>query len=203
VSLFPQLRAAVDQAAARSGGIAGFSPVEQAEDAVAAAAGKAARRGRGQGFQLDQAAKTAVEAHAMNTATEYFSQAWDVEDVHGRESYDLLCRRGDQEMRVEVKGTTTAGTEVILTPNEVDHARSYAHTALFILSNIALRKTDDGTVEATGGDRQVLDPWQIDEGTLTPIGFRYQPPDPRYDADLPKAKIIDMIFFQEGRNPIP
>ena len=176
VSLFPQLRAAVDQAAARSAGIAGFSPVEQAEDAVAAAAGKAARRGRGQGFQLDQAAKTAVEAHAMNAATEYFSQAWDVEDVHGRESYDLRCRRGDHEMRVEVKGTTTAGTEVILTPNEVHHARSYAHTALFILSRIALRKTDDGTVEATGGDRYILDPWQIDEGAMTPIGFRYQPP---------------------------
>jgi hypothetical protein len=177
VSLFPQLRAAVDQAALRSAGIAGSSPAEQAEDAVAAAAGKIARRGRAQGFQVDQAAKAAVEARAMNAATEFYSQAWDVQDVHGRESYDLLCRRGDEVMRVEVKGTTTAGVEVILTPNEVDHARRYPHTVLFILSGIALRKADDGTVEATGGDRLVLDPWHIDDGTLTPIGFRYQPPD--------------------------
>ena len=59
----------------------------------------------------------------MNAATEFYSQAWDVEDVHGRESYDLLCRRRAGEMRVEVNGTTTAGAEVILTPNEVHHAR--------------------------------------------------------------------------------
>lgn len=170
ISLFPRLRAAVGQAEARSARIAGFSPVEQAEDAVAAAAGKTARRGRGQGFQVDQAAKAAVEAHAMNAATEFYSQAWTVEDVHGRESYDLRCRRGGQELRVEVKGTTTDGTEVILTPNEVGHARSYPHTALFILSNISLEKAHDGTVQATGGNRHVFDPWHIDDGTLTPIG---------------------------------
>ena len=35
------------------------------------------------------------------------------------ESYDLICRRGDEVKHVEVKGTTTDGAEVILTPNEV------------------------------------------------------------------------------------
>jgi Family of unknown function (DUF6416)/Domain of unknown function (DUF3883) len=177
ISLFPRLRAAVGQAEMRSARVTRFSPVEQAEDAVAAAAGKTARRGRGQGFQVDQAAKVAVEAYAMNAATGFYSQTWNVEDVHGRESYDLRCHRGDQELRVEVKGTTTDGTEVILTPNEVGHARSYPHTALFILSNISLEKAHDGTVQAAGGKRHVLDPWHIDDGTLTPIAFRYQPPD--------------------------
>jgi hypothetical protein len=117
----------------------------------------------------------------MNAATEFYSQALNVEDVHGRESYDLRCRRDDQEMRVEVKGTTTDGAEIILTPNEVGHARSYPHTALFILSNISLEKAHDGTVQAAGGNRHALDPWRIDDGTLTPIGFRYQPPDHRAD----------------------
>jgi hypothetical protein len=37
-----------------------------------------------------------VEALAMNLATEFYSQSWDVEDVHGKESYDLVCRRGDE-----------------------------------------------------------------------------------------------------------
>ena len=94
ISLFPQLRAVVDQAEARSSGLVLASPVEQAEEAVKDAAGKVARRGRGQGFQLDQEVKVAVEAHAMNMATEFYGQAWNVEDVHGSESYDLICRRG-------------------------------------------------------------------------------------------------------------
>jgi hypothetical protein len=175
IGMFPQLQAAVEQADRLSSVPGGFSPVEQAEDAVYQAAGKTARRGRGLGFQLDQAAKVAVEVHAMNDAAKFYGDSWNVEDVHGRESYDLVCRRGDQELRVEVKGTTTDGAEVILTPNEVEHARSFEHTALFILSNIKLERADDGAVLATGGVRHVLDPWSIDNGTLKPIGFRYQP----------------------------
>jgi Family of unknown function (DUF6416)/Domain of unknown function (DUF3883) len=182
IGMFPQLRAAVEQADATSLP-GGFSPVEQAEDAVDQAAGRAARRGRGQGFQVDQAAKVAVEAHAMNAATDFFSGSWTVEDVHGRESYDLVCRRGHEEMRVEVKGTTTDGTEVILTPNEVEHARSYGATTLFILSKITLEHAEDGAVRAAGGVSHVFDPWIIDDGVLTPVGFRYQPPRGRDRSD--------------------
>lgn len=118
----------------------------------------------------------AVEALAMYTATEFYSQAWDVEDVHGRESYDLICRRGDEVKHVEVKGTTTDGAEVILTPNEVRHARKYPCTALFALSNISVERAEDGTVTATGGTRHLYDPWRVDDGILTPLGFRYQVP---------------------------
>ena len=116
ISLFPRLRAMVNRAEAQPSGFVLASPTEQAEQAVKDAAGKVARRGRGQGFQLDQEAKVAVEALAMNTATEFYGKAWDVEDVHGTESYDLICRHGDEVKHVEVKGTTTDGEEVILTP---------------------------------------------------------------------------------------
>ena len=50
------------------------SPGAQAEEAIEDAADKVARRGRGQGFQLDQEAKVAVEAHAMNKATELYAR---------------------------------------------------------------------------------------------------------------------------------
>ena len=118
----------------------------------------------------------AVEALAMNMATEFYSKAWDVEDVHGTESYDLICRRGDEVKHVEVKGTTTDGAEVILTPNEVRHAREYPYTALFVVSNITVERAEDGTVTATGGKHHCYDPWRLDDGTLTPLGFRYQVP---------------------------
>jgi Domain of unknown function (DUF3883) len=152
------------------------SPAEQAEEAVQDAAGKIARRGRGQGFQLDQKAKVAVEARAMNAATEFYSQNWDVKDVHATESYDLICRRGDEVKHVEVKGTTTDGAEVILTPNEVTHARGNPCTALFVLSGITIERAEDGTVTATGGKHRCYDPWRLDDGMLTPVGFRYQVP---------------------------
>ena len=85
------------------------SPVAQTEEAIEDAAGKIARRGRGQGFQLDQEAKVAVEVHAINAATAFYARDWDVEDVHGTESYDLVCRRGGEVKHVEVKGTTNTG----------------------------------------------------------------------------------------------
>jgi hypothetical protein len=177
ISLFPRLRALVDQAAAQSPESTPASPVEQAEQAVQDAAGKVARPGRGQGFQLDQEVKVAVEAHAMNTATDFYNaQGWIVEDVHGTQSYDLICHRGDEVKHVEVKGTTTDGTEVILTPSEVRHARENEGTALFVLSNITVGRTEDGTVTAAGGQYHCYDPWHLDDGTLTPLGFRYQVP---------------------------
>jgi hypothetical protein len=158
ISLFPQLRALVDQAASDVSSSAIRSPAEQAMQAVIDAAGKIARRGGGQGFQLDQDVKVAVEVFAMNAATEFYREDWDVEDVHGTESYDLICRRHGETKHVEVKGTTTDGFEVILTPNEVRHAREYSGTALFILSNITIERADDGTVTAAGGNRNLFDP---------------------------------------------
>jgi hypothetical protein len=149
---------------------------EQLEEAVAQAAGKPTRRGRGQGFQLDQAVKVAIEDYAMKAASKFYSKDWDVEDVHGNQSYDLICRRDGEVKHVEVKGTTTGGTEVIVTLNEVRHARTYPFTALFILSNIVVERTEDGTVNTTGGHEHVYDPWPIDEGTLIPLGFRYLVP---------------------------
>jgi hypothetical protein len=176
IDLFPPLRTAISQAEARASMTGAPSPVQEAEEAVEDAAGKVARRGRGQGFQLDQEAKVAVEAHAMNIATEFYGADWQVEDVHGKESYDLVCRRGHEIRHVEVKGTTTDGAEVILTPNEVKHARETKYTALFILSNVIIERADDGAATATGGIQHIYDPWHIDSGTLTPLGFRYQVP---------------------------
>jgi len=86
-----------------------------------------------------------------------------------------VCR-GSEVRHVEVKGTTTDGAEVILTPNEVRHARENRCAALFVLSNIRVERADDGTVTATGGIRHLYDPWCLDDGTLTPVGFRYQVP---------------------------
>lgn len=135
IDFFPRLRAAVDHAEIAAPSTEAASPVKQAEEAVEEAAGKAAGREKGQGFEVDQRIKVAVEAHAMNVAAEFYSKEWDVEDVHGKESYDLVCRRRDEVKHIEVKGTKTDGAEVILTRKEVQHAEDYPSCALFVLSN--------------------------------------------------------------------
>jgi hypothetical protein len=176
ISFFPALRALVDDLKTAQGSAPIQSPAEQAMAAVLDAAGKVARRRKGQGFQLDQEVKVAVEVRAMNAAAEFYGEHWDVEDVHGSESYDLICRRDGAIKHVEVKGTVTDGSEVILTPNEVRHAREYPDTALFVLSNIIIGRAADGTITATGGVRHRYDPWHVDDEALRPLGFRYQVP---------------------------
>ena len=157
-----------------------YSPVEQAEEVVQDAAGKVVRRGPGQGFQRDQEIKAKVEARAMKMATEFYTRrGWTVRDVHSSESYDLLCLRNGKVKHVEVKGTTEDGAMVLLTPNEVRHARENPCTALFVLSNVRVEPAEDGTISVMGGACHLNDPWHIDDGTLTPLGFRYQVPAPR------------------------
>lgn len=154
-----------------------YSPVEMAEAAMEDAAGNLAQSSRGQGFQLDQEVKGAVEAFAMDTATQFYREAgWQVEDVHGSKSYDLICSKDGTSTHVEVKGTTGDGTEVILTYNEVEHAREYSPVALFILSKIAVRRDEAGSVVAADGEIRQYDPWTISDGTLKAIGYKYQVP---------------------------
>jgi hypothetical protein len=46
--------------------------------------------------------------------------------------------------------------------------------ALFVLSEVKVQRTEDGAVAATGGVCHLYDPWNLDDGILTPIGYRYQ-----------------------------
>ena len=113
----------------------------------------------------------------MNMATEFYAgKGWTVQDVHRAESYDLLCLRNGEVKHVEVKGTTEDGTMVLLTPNEVRHARENPYAALFVLSNVEVESAEYGTINVTGGVRHLNDPWHIQDGTLIPLGFRYQVP---------------------------
>jgi hypothetical protein len=95
-----------------------------------------------------------------------------VTDVGAIESFDLHCQDGKHELHVEVKGTTTDGHDILLTPNEVEHAKR-RRVALLVHSSIALR-TVRGKPRCTGGEAIVLDPWRIStDGELRPLGYTY------------------------------
>jgi len=124
-----------------------------------------------QGFGVSPEARRAIELHAMRLATESLeAEGYQVEDVSAFESHDLLCRRGDEVLHVEVKGTQSAGREVILTPSEVAFARRVGpHMALFVVSGIRLSPSG----KAMGGSLLTIQPWDVDDGTLRPTGYVY------------------------------
>jgi hypothetical protein len=146
-------------------------PEADAEKESAAAAEKALARSKGQGFARTPQERRALEDHAMAAAKKYFRhERFDVQDVSARRSYDLLCTRGTKELHVEVKGTTTDGDAIVLTNNEVKHARDRRNSCvLFVLHSIRLKRQ-----KASGGKQLVLDPWRLQQAHLTPVSFTYR-----------------------------
>jgi hypothetical protein len=78
---------------------------------------------------------------------------------------------------VEVKGTTSIGERVLLTPNEVTHARTnHPGTALFILADVTVTKEAEGTPSTHGGRAVILEPWLPRDEHLQPVAYEYSVP---------------------------
>ena len=87
-----------------------------------------------QGFIKDSKKKVLIELHAMKVAYEHYSDnGYEIEDCSGLRNlgYDYRCKKGNELIEVEVKGTTTHGNSVILTRNEVDNAKTTQNRVLF------------------------------------------------------------------------
>jgi hypothetical protein len=130
------------------------------------------RRG-GQGRGLSGPERKAVELRAMDEARKHYeAKGWVVKDVSGNSSYDYLCTKGKAFLHVEVKGTTTAGKSVLLTRNEVRHAKeTYPDVALFVVSLIQLRGNEKDGYLADGGEVAIYEPWDISQNELKPVGY--------------------------------
>lgn len=148
--------------------------VETTLDAVREHAGK---RRSGQGYGLPAPARQSIERHSMDRAVRYFAElGWPtITDVSRYRCFDLLCQRGSDELRIEVKGTTSAGRSILLTRNEVTHARRvFPRVALYVLADIELTALGSTAFEASGGTEIVRDPWDIRIGQLQPLAYRYE-----------------------------
>lgn len=155
-------------------------PEEVPEIATAKAviADLAGRPSQGQGFQADSDERRTLEQYAVAIATAHYeAQGWTVQDLSARQSYDLCCRRdGAPDLHVEVKGTTSDGSSVLLTFNEVEHARArFPYVALFVVAQIKVERDSDEGIIASGGTVHRYEPWRVDDGTLKAIGFIHWP----------------------------
>src|SRR5664280_522205 len=109
----------------------------------------------------------------MDRATNYFKgQGFIVEDVSQKRSYDLHCWKGERELQVEVKATTTDGATIFLTRREAELAASpEGKAALFVLHSV---KLSEGV--ASGGRERVFCPWRLWWKDAKAIAYSYQPP---------------------------
>lgn len=138
----------------------------------------AARRGvGGQGRLSDPVLRKEIENYAVDAAIRHYEAAGasDIE-ILGK-PYDLKVMIGGQERHVEVKGTTVDGAvSVVLTVNEVAHARDWPRTDLFVLDGIDYEVKKNGKYRLTGGFTRLWTEWAPSEEHLHPTEFAYDLP---------------------------
>jgi hypothetical protein len=103
-----------------------------------------------------------VELFGMQKATEYYeSNGYKVTDVHfdTYKGYDIECRRGNNILRVEVKGLR-GSRYPLMTPNE--HSKAVLYRESFILFIVRMGLNDDYTMYS------IPDP-VFNEVDITPI----------------------------------
>jgi hypothetical protein len=135
-------------------------------------------RGRtgGQGFVTSPMIREAIEDYAMQCAINHFEAAgYIVEDMSARNPVDLRCYNATEDIFVAVKGTQTAGQTVILTANEVGFAQRHKRRmVLFIVHSVQVEEYDS-KVLVNGGQQRIMQPWDVDCGTLVPTQYVYTP----------------------------
>lgn len=135
----------------------------------------------GQGYGTNPTLRQAIERYAMQKAIEHYAQqGWQATDVSMTQSYDLFCVHHDgRQLRVEVKGTTSHGQQVLLTRNEVLHARQhFPHVALYVHAEIRIVHASPIPI-CMGGHPIILESWHPDEEALMPLAYTYVLPEER------------------------
>ncbi|MFC6085281.1 protein NO VEIN domain-containing protein [Sphaerisporangium aureirubrum] len=133
------------------------------------------RHRSGTGYIADPVLRKAIEEHAVRCSLDYYPD-YDINDVGTTESYDLLAVKGDEEIHIEVKGSTGTADTVELTSNEVAHART-TRTDLVVIDQISWERLPDGAIRTYGGRRRRWTTWQPDEHDLRPTSYRYRLPE--------------------------
>jgi hypothetical protein len=129
---------------------------------------------RSAGFQTNSNLCRFVEDHAMKKARKVL-QEWgglSITDTSRHACFDYTCLRNGAKYFVEVKGTQTEGSAVILTKNEVAHAKKHPKHSIFILVHsiqVKAKKTNDFVL--SGGEIVFKKPWAIDHNDLTAIQY--------------------------------
>ena len=125
---------------------------------------------RGQGIILSGTERKAVENRAMEVTRQHLiSLGYKMKDTSKNNSFDYLAFNDNEEIKVEVKGTTCNIVDSIrMTHNEVElHKREKGMTALAIVSSIKFMKRGENA-RCEGGTLEFLPAWEIDKWKIKP-----------------------------------
>jgi hypothetical protein len=125
------------------------------------------------GFQPNSKIRKVVELHAMRRAElEMQRRGYKVEDVSAKKPYDLLCEKKGKCRYVEVKATQGSGLEFVLTAGEVRFInRNKSDCILCVVRQIKVTGTKKPN--ASGGELQISEPFDLSDGDLRPITFTF------------------------------
>lgn len=129
----------------------------------------------GQGLQMDAEVRKAIEDTAQDRLMSYFrDRGWTVTDTRQNRPYDAVADKGAERIYLEAKGTQSRGDSVILTRNEVYHARH--HPGAWVMGVWSDVKLVDGVVDRRSGKFRVL-PFSPNDEDLRPRDFDWILPD--------------------------
>ncbi|MET3206280.1 UNVERIFIED_ORG: hypothetical protein ABIB21_003099 [Arthrobacter sp. UYEF13] len=128
----------------------------------------------GQGLQMDAAFRKAIEDAAQDRLmSHYRDRGWTVTDTRQNRPYDAVADKGAERIYLEAKGTQSQGHSVIVTRNEVDHARQ--HSGSCVMGIWAGMRLVDGVVDPEAGVFRIL-PFSPDDHELRPRDFDWTLP---------------------------
>lgn len=130
-----------------------------------------------QGYVRDVKKKNAIESHAMYVAYEhYFENGYDVEDCSGLRNigYDYKCTKEDKVIEVEVKGTQSNGSSVMLTSNEVINAQTSQNQCDLFIAHSMDVEMNEGEYNVTSHDINILEYWNPSDEDLEPKTYKYK-----------------------------
>ncbi len=149
--------------------------IQEAEEQIQEAIRPRKGSGFGQGRGLTAAERTAVELRAMDVTRDWLQSRGfsEIRDVSAHESFDFTAHKDGVKWRVEVKGTTSRTAEAfLLTAAELRvHRAHQGTTVLALVSDITLMRGEQGP-SATGGQAEILLPWEPDSWDFEPTAFR-------------------------------
>lgn len=127
----------------------------------------------GQGYVVDSVVRRAIEQHAVKTAIDHYRSRGASKIVEVGKPYDLRMLIAGKEIHVEVKGSLQTLSTVIVTRNEIIHARRTPDTELIVIDQIELTTQLDGIVKTAGGRVRVWRPWAPAKESLKAMVFEH------------------------------
>lgn len=123
---------------------------------------------------MDAEIRRAIENAAQDRLMlHYRDRGWTVTDTRQNRPYDAEAVKDAERIYLEAKGTQSRGDSVIVTRNEVDHARQYP--GLCMMGVWSGMRITDGVVDPEEGTFRIL-PFNPDNRQLLPRDFDWTLP---------------------------